>query len=586
MPRQPILSVLGHVDAGKTTLLDSIRESRIVEGEEGGITQMIGATEVPLETVKEVCGDLLERLDTEITIPGLLFIDTPGHAAFSSLRKRGGSISDIAILVVDVEEGVQPQTEEAIRILKESETPFIIALNKVDMIHGWKNSGDSFLESVHQQPDSVKEQLDQKIYEIMGELADYGITTDRFDRIDDFRKKVALVPISAINGMGIPELLMVVSGVSQRYLSDSLEVGEGTGRGTVLEVSQGEGLGTTIDVIHYDGIIRKEDQLVYGTSDGAKVTSIRALMEPRPLEEIRLDEKFETVGEVKPASGIKIVGKDLGGVIPGVPVRTASEDRVEEAREEVEAEIELRDFETSSSGVVVKADSLGSLEAVMREMREKDISVRKAAVGPVTKKDIVEIQNEEPENRAIIAFNVGRTVSGDRMMKQKDGIRIFQSNIIYEIVDEYQDWKQQLQDEKRESALEAISRPAKFRVMGQHVFRSSNPAVVGVKVMDGVLKPGASLMNSKGEVVGRLKAVQKENESVESASKGEEVAVSVADATFGRDFDDGDILYINISRKEYRQLQELEDLLSKDEEAVLEEIVDIKDSRDPHWKLG
>lgn len=568
-----------------TTLLDKIRESRITEGEAGGITQMIGATEVPIETVDEVCGDLLNQLETDLTIPGILFIDTPGHAAFSSLRKRGGSISDIAILVIDIDEGVQPQTEEAINILKESGTPFVVALNKVDKMNGWKSEDQIFSKNIKKQSSRNQEQLDQRIYELMGELNEYDIVADRFDRVDNFQKKVAMVPTSAETGEGIPELLMVVAGLSQRYLGDELEVEEGIGKGTILEVSQEKGLGTTVDVIHYDGIISKNDKLVYGTAEGAKKTDIRALLEPRPLQEIRVDKQYQDVDGVKPASGIKITGKDLEGAISGAPVRTASEEEIEEAIEQVEEELELRDFETQNQGIVVKADSLGSLEAVMMEIEDKEIPVRKASVGPISKGDVVEIQNEDPENKSIIAFNVGRTVSGQEAIKNED-VRVFQSDIIYEIVDSYQEWKKALQEEAREDSLNSISRPAKIRSMPEHVFRSSNPVVAGFKVVDGVLTSGSRLMTLDGEPVGRIKSVQEQNEKVEKAQKGDQVAVSISGATIGRTFEQGDKLIVDVGKDEYNQLQKLDDLLSAGEKKILEEIVEIKDSIDPHWKIG
>ena len=238
MPRQPILSVLGHVNAGKTSFLDAIRESRICEGEAGQITQMIGATVVPLETLEEACGDLLNQSDTAITIPGIMFIDTPGHAAFSSPRIRGGSISDFGILMIDIEEGIQPQTEEAIKILKESDTPFIVALNKVDLLNGWMSESELFSKAITNQQDHVQQELDTKIYELMGELNEYDIVADRFDRVDDFQSKVSIVPVSAETGVGLSELLMVATGLSQNYLSERLETNQdGIGKATVLEVS-------------------------------------------------------------------------------------------------------------------------------------------------------------------------------------------------------------------------------------------------------------------------------------------------------------------------------------------------------------
>lgn len=584
MPRQPILSVLGHVDSGKTSLLDIIRESQIVEGEEGGITQMIGATEVPLDTIDEVCGDLLERLDVDVTVPGLLFIDTPGHAAFSSLRKRGGSISDIAILVVDSEEGIQPQTEEAIQILKESETPFIIALNKIDLLHGWKSNKDCFMENLQLQSDDLKQQLDDKIYNLMSDFHEHGITIDRFDRVDNFQKKVAVVPISAKTGEGIPELLMVVTGLAQNYLEDDLEVEEGIGKGTVLEVSKEEGMGKTIDVIHYDGVIRSEDKLVYGSFEDVKETDIRSLMQPRPLEEIRLDKKYERVEKVLPASGIKISGKDLEGVMSGAPIRVAPEEELEDARKQVREEMKSVSFDTRREGIVVKADSLGSLEAVMRELEKSEIPVSKAEVGNVTKKDVIEASNQERKYSAVIAFNNSIDKQAGELFQERN-VEIFRSGIIYELIEGYNKWQKELEEQKREKALEAVSRPAKIRVLEERVFRSSNPAVVGVKIEQGVLNPGTMLINQDGETIGRVKSVQEENDSLDKAVKGDQVAVSISNATVGRDFEEGEILLTDLDSKNYRRLQELDEMLGQGEINVMNEVVDIKDSIDPHWKL-
>ena len=582
MPRQPILSVLGHVDSGKTTLLDNIRESKIVEGEAGGITQMIGATEIPLNTVENVCGDLLQQLDTDLTIPGLLFIDTPGHAAFSSLRKRGGSISDIAVLVIDVEEGVQPQTEEAIKILKDSQTPFVIALNKIDMIPGWKTEDECFSRNLKNQSESIKQKLDEEIYELMADLNDYGFVIDRFDRVDNFTEKIGVVPISAKTGEGLPELLMVVSGLAQNYLSDQLEVEEGDGKATVLEVSEQKGFGKTIDVIHYDGMIRKNDKLVFGTAEGPEVTDIRALLKPRPLKEIRLDKQYEEVDQVSPASGIKIAGKDLSKVVSGAPVRTGTD--IEKLKEEVRKELETSDYNIQTSGVIVKADSLGSLEALMREIDEMDIRVQKAEVGPIRKSDIIEVENEEPVERAILSFNSAATDEAEQLAESKD-IRIFQSSVIYEILDDYSKWKKEAEEERRMESLANVSRPAEIRTLQDHVFRSSNPVVIGMTVVEGVLNQG-SLMTEDGEKVGRIKSIQDDNESLDKAEKGDQVALSIANASLERDFEAGDHLYVDINSEDYRKLQHLEDLLSKGEKKALEKIVEIKDSVDPHWKLG
>ena len=582
MPRQPILSVLGHVDSGKTTLLDNIRQSKIVEGEAGGSTQMIGATEIPLNTVESVCGNILQQLDTELTIPGLLFIDTPGHAAFSSLRKRGGSISDIAVLVIDVKEGVQPQTEEAIKILKESQTPFVIALNKIDMIPGWKTEDECFSRNLKNQSESIRQKLDEEIYELMADLNDYGFVIDRFDRVDNFTEKIGVVPISAKTGEGLPELLMVVSGLAQNYLSDQLEVEEGDGKATVLEVSEQKGFGKTIDVIHYDGIIRKNDKLVFGTAEGPEVTDIRALLKPKPLKEIRLDKQYEEVEQVTPASGIKIAGKDLSNVVSGAPVRAGTD--IEKLKMEVRKELETTDYDIQTSGVIVKADSLGSLEALMREIDEMDIMVQKAEVGPIRKSDVIEVENEEQVERAILSFNSGATNEAEKLAESKE-IKVFDSKVIYEILDNYSKWKEEAEKERRRESLENVSRPAEIRTLQDHVFRSSNPVVIGMNVVEGVLNQG-SIMTEDGEKVGRIKSIQDDNESLDKAEKGDQVALSIANASLERDFEAGDHLYVDITSEDYRKLQDLEDLLSQGEKNALKKIIEIKDSVDPHWKLG
>src|SRR3972149_2892589 len=169
MIRQPIVSVLGHVDHGKTTLLDKVRQTAIAAKEAGGITQAIGTTEIPLETIQSISGRIIEKFKFEVSIPGLLFIDTPGHEAFISLRRRGGSIADLAILVVDIIEGIMPQTEESIQILKDTKTPFVIVLNKIDRIQGWHTNDESFLNNYPQQMDMTKEIFEERFYQVVSQ---------------------------------------------------------------------------------------------------------------------------------------------------------------------------------------------------------------------------------------------------------------------------------------------------------------------------------------------------------------------------------------------------------------------------------
>ncbi len=168
---------------------------RVVAKEAGGITQHIGATEVPLEVIKQICKDIWR---VEVKIPGLLFIDTPGHKAFTNLRRRGGALADLAILIVDINEGFKPQTEEALSILRTFKTPFVVAANKIDRIPGWQSHEDMpFMKSYAMQEDFAKQNLENRLYNLIAELYQRGFSAERFDRISDFTRTVAVVPISA-----------------------------------------------------------------------------------------------------------------------------------------------------------------------------------------------------------------------------------------------------------------------------------------------------------------------------------------------------------------------------------------------------
>src|SRR6056297_3309629 len=337
--RTPIVAVLGHVDHGKTSLLDEVRGSAVTAGEAGAITQHIGATAVPLSTISDIAGDLVDP--TDFDLPGLLFIDTPGHHSFSTLRSRGGALADIAILVVDVNDGFQPQTLEALDILKRSETPFIVAANKVDTVPGWNPTEDSPIRGTYDsQSDRVRSDLDESLYEIIGNLSDEGFSADLYWRVQNFQRNVGVVPVSAMTGEGVPDLLTVMMGPSQRYMKEGIEIDvAGPGVGTVLEVKEEKGFGTTIDTVLYDGTIRADDQLVVGGMNEPIVTEVRALLQPRPLAEIRTESRFETVDEVSAASGIKVAAPDLADAMAGAPVRVVRDRPVEEVEREVRSEL-------------------------------------------------------------------------------------------------------------------------------------------------------------------------------------------------------------------------------------------------------
>jgi len=581
--RTPIVSVLGHVDHGKTTLLDTIRGTTVAKKEAGGITQHIGATEVPLEVLKKICkSPLIEKT----RVPGLLFIDTPGHHAFTSLRERGGALADLAILVVDINEGFKPQTVEALNILRRFKTPFVVAANKIDKIPGWKSHAwRMFPESFKNQSESAQRALEERIYKLVESLYSHGFSSERYDRIRDFTRNVSIVPISALTGEGVPDLLMIIVGLAQRFLENELKLHVGgPAKGTILEVKEERGYGTTVDAIIYDGVIRVGDTIVLGGIKEPIVTKVRALLKPRPLREMRAESRFMNVQEAVAAAGIKIFAPDLERALAGSPLRVASEENLKEVIEEIKSAIGEVRISTDEEGIIIKADTLGSLEALLGELKENEIPVRKADVGDITKSDVIEVATMDNEfYRCVLGFNVRVTQEAKEMASQEN-VRIFTENVIYALVDDYVNWVEKLKSESERKKLEIIARPAKIMILPGFVFRRSNPAIVGVRVLAGNLHNNSELMNEKGVKVGVVKGIQDRGENLSVAERGKEVAVAIDGPTVGRQIKEGDILYVDIPEKHAKIIeQELQDALESHELEVFREVLKIKREKDPFW---
>jgi len=582
--RTPIVVVMGHVDHGKTTLLDKIRGTAVAEGEAGYITQHIGATEVPLNVVSDFCGS---HFGAEMQVPGLLFIDTPGHHAFTSMRSRGGSLADLAVLIVDVNEGFQPQTIESLSILKRFKTPFVVAANKMDRIGGWlpiKNA--PFAKSLKAQSARVTEELDKRIYELVGELYKYGFDGDRYDRITDFTRTIGIVPISAVTGEGVPDLLMILVGLAQRFLRENLKLtASGPGIGTILEVKEERGLGTTLDVILYNGEISAGDTVIVGTARDPVVTKIRALLKPKPLAEIRSDERFTPVKHVVAASGIKVAAPKLENALAGSTIRVVSStEEIEALSKELRSELEAVRIDTEQEGVVLKADTIGSLEALVGELGAKKILIHYADVGPISRRDVIRAGAiKDPLLSVIMGFNVD--ILPDALSEiQRADVPVFSSNIIYSIIENYEQWLEEQKMRIEQERLEAVIRPGAVRLLPDCVFRQSKPAIVGVQVIGGVIRTQVNLMREDGANVGAVKGIQAHNENVGSATVGQEVAISIDGPTVGRQIHEGDILYVNIPEKHARIVElELKPKLSEDEREVLDNFLDIKRKKDAFW---
>ncbi len=583
--RSPIVSVLGHVDHGKSSVLDAIRDTNILATEAGAITQAIGASIVPLQTIQNKCGALLEKMGIKLTLSGLLFIDTPGHAAFTSLRKRGGNLADIAIVVVDINEGFKPQTIEAIEILRAAKTPFIIAANKLDLIPRFnsQNTSKPVLGLIGSQAPDTQQVIDTRIYEIVGQVhTKFAMQSERFDRVADFTQQIPIIPISALKGIGLAELLMVISALAQKYLEKNLLLDEtGSAKGTILEVKEEQGLGTTLDVIIYNGQLNVNDTVVIGTKNEPLVTRVKAMFEPEPHSEMR-DKKslFRPVKQVVAATGVKLSCPEHEGAMSGMPIMSAkTPEDIVAAKEFIRAEMSDVNIKLDSEGIVIKADNIGSLEALSVLLRGKEFKIRKATVGPISKKDIADAESSyetDPLQSVILGFNIPQ-VDGGKYVK------VITSPIIYHLIEQYEEWSIQKEKEITAAKLEGLMKPCKIEVLPDCIFRQSNPCVAGVEVKGGILTTNMPLMKKGGEKLSFVKEMQLDKKNVKEAGVGKQVAVSIPNVTGGRQLNELDILYSDIPPPVFRELKKHGKLLTPEEIELLKEIAEIKRKQDPFW---
>ncbi|MDR3102215.1 MAG: translation initiation factor IF-2 [Methanocalculaceae archaeon] len=582
--RTPIVCVLGHVDHGKTSLLDWIRGSRVAAGEAGAITQHIGATMIPIDSIMNMSGDL-GRLKTKI--PGLLFIDTPGHHAFTTLRARGGALADIAILVVDVNEGFKQQTVEALQILRNCKTPFVIAATKIDRIPGWRSvENASFLQSYKSQNERVQTECENRVYELVGKLAEMGFNSERFDRVKDFQHNLVIVPVSSMTGEGIGDLLMVMIGLAQRFLTRDLKTtADGPGIGTVLEVKEEKGMGTTLDVILYDGIICVGDEIAIAGEDGPVATKVRALLQPRPMKEILIEDQFRRARSVTAAAGVKITAPNLENIIAGSPIRVIRGNR-DETFAKIEEEMQEINVMLSERGITVRADTIGALEALSKELEGKKIPIMRAEVGPVSRRDLIEISVMRDElYKTVLCFNVPLLPDAEAMIRDREvDVKIFSNRVIYKLIDDYIGWCGELTRARETRQFETVILPAKFSILPGCVFRQSGPAVVGVRILGGILRPHVGVATRDGKVIGEIKQIKLNKETIQEAKEGAEVAVSIDDVIIGRQIDAGDTLYVAVPERHVKILEtEMLSHLNAGTQEALEEYAHIFRRSKPFW---
>lgn len=586
--RQPVVVVLGHVDSGKTSLLDKIRGTAVQAREVGGITQHIGASFFPIEIIKQISGNLyLNLAKSQAQVPGLLVIDTPGHEVFANLRIRGGSAADIAIVVVDANKGLEAQTIESLEILRRRKVPFVIALNKLDLISGWRNTGDNSLSNEIRKQDQITQRiLDEKIYGVVGSLSRLGYTSEAFWRVKDFTREVAVVPVSAATGRGIPELLVVLIGLTQQYLGQKLERHEGPARGIVLEVNEEIGLGPSANIIILDGILKQGASIIVAKRDASIVTKAKALLVPKPLDEMRDPrDKFMPVTEVAAAAGLKITSPDLEGVLAGSPIYVL-EKKEDEARLKtmLHSEVNAAFINTESNGVTLKCDTIGSIEAITDMLNKANVAIQSADIGYITRRDVIAASAVKEKDRylgVILGFNVRILEDALREAQERD-VKIFNEQIIYNLVRSYVDWAKYQKEHEESIVFNEISPICKFQFMKGFIFRRNSPAVFGAEILVGKLRQKVRVINDSGKKIGTVHQIQDSGKTINEATTGMQVAISIREPTIGRQINEGDLFYTDLNSRNAKMLIERFGYrLTNEEKDVFEAILLIKRKDDP-----
>jgi translation initiation factor 5B len=333
--------------------------------------------------------------------------------------------------------------------------------------------------------------------------------------------------------------------------------------------------------------VRNGDTVVVGGQGDPIVTEVRALLRPRPLEEIRTEKRFEKAAEVSAAAGVKIAAPDLDAAMAGAPVRVVRDRPQEEVVAEVNAALAEIEVDTAEDGVVVKADTLGSLEAMANALEEAEVPIMRAEVGDIAPRDIAiaETANQD-EHKALLGFNVSILPNAANELESAD-VTLFTNDVIYQLIDDYETYVEQRKRAQQETVLDKVVRPARFRLLPDHTFRQNDPAVVGVEVLAGTLQNNRNVGAFEGnefDRLGTLSGIQKQGDDVDEARAGERVSIAIDGPTVGRDINEGDTLWSEVPEKHAKILeQELKSEITGDEREALAAYLDTRRKRDPFW---
>ncbi|OQS55554.1 SPAC56F8.03 [Ecytonucleospora hepatopenaei] len=574
--KSPICCILGHVDTGKTKLLDKLRESNVQGNEAGGITQQIGATFFPTEMLNEKCHRTLHE-EILSSLPGILVIDTPGHESFSNLRSRGSSLCDLAILVVDICHALEPQTIESIQLLKNKKTPFIVALNKIDRVYGWKNNENGFFD-FENQDDYTKREFEKMVDSVVVSFAEQGLNACLFDKNQNIKKNVSMVPTSAITGEGIPNLVKLFLELSHRFMLEKMKITKQT-ECTILEVKHTEGFGLTLDAILSNGTLREGDKIALNGFDGVIHATIRTILVPQPLKELRIKSAYQTVKAVTAAMGIKVViyskEHDISNAVAGSKMYVIGTSRGIELKTaenllKEDFSTVMNQIETVDEGVHIVANTLGAMEALLKFLKDSDVPVCSISLGKIRKKDIMKMSMVNKKYRFILSFDVHFESKELIDLCKEYNIQYSVAPIIYHLLDFYKEKSEQMMRADKEKYEDVAIFPSKIKIVPNCVFCSRSPLVLGVEVIQGTLKINTPLCvfkkdiknNSTYTLLGKVTSIEEKKQKVNVLEQGKQAAIKVevdkndTAKVLDRHFTVEDEIYSVVTRKSIDLLKE------------------------------
>ena len=545
--RSPIMCIMGHVDTGKTTLLDNIRNTHVQDGEAGGITQQIGASFIPPET-------LINRSGIS-KIPGLLMIDTPGHEAFANLRHRGSSLCDIAIVVIDITGGLEQQTIQSINILVKSNIKFIFALNKIDRMYGWSSVKNRDIRSSLNENLISNEEFKNRLKNITTQIMKVGLNAELFWENYSPQDTISICPFSAKTGEGISDLLKLVTSICQNEMSEQITFKEDL-KCIVIEKTINETLGSSIDVILINGTLKRGDNISIQTNDGIINTTIKNLLTPPPNRESRVKTDYLHFESVKGSMGVKIVANNIDKAIVGTQINFTTDNNIELELPEMSS-IKLQDesiklqnesIKLQDEGITIYASTQGALEALVHYLQKEctpAVPISNVLIGNVTKKHIVKLsisKSTKKEYSTILAFNV--LIDDDAQeLANKNGIKIFSAEIIYHLFDFYKKYRDEMIEERKSLYRPQVVFPCILKILEKHVYNKKNPLIFGVSILEGNLHIGTPIITSDTKTyIGRVIGIQLNSNEVTIGKKGAEVCIKVendqnSNIMYGRQFD-------------------------------------------------